>query len=279
MCRLFAQISPLPLSAERYLANSDSSLLKQSNFDKKDLQKDGWGIAHFGNKNQPIVSKSAKAAFLEPEKFRESVRAISRVIIGHIRAASNPKGLPSARILNVDCAQPFTDGRWIFAHNGTLEIPDEVAGKLGPLKKRIRSSNDSEVYFWQFLKFYRKTGSVQGALEACLEEIRNLWARCQNRYPHKTIPYTSLNALISDGRRLYAFCHAIHRGLARCGICNPTQPWSVMSFARRGPRLLVASENMDRGAWTRFQQPELLSAEITSAGLRLKRVLLKVEVP
>ena len=278
MCRLFAQISPLPLSAEPYLVDSDFSLLKQSNFNKKNLQKDGWGIANYGNKNKPVVSKSPKPVFLEAMKFKKAAAARSTAIIGHIRAASNPRDLPKNKLLNLESAQPFTDGRWIFAHNGTLEIPDEVTKALGPLRRNIKSSNDSEVYFWQFIKFYRKTGDATKALKACIGEIWDLWKKCKSRYPQKKGPYTSLNALLSDGQSLYALCHFFRKGLADCGVCNPSQPWSVMSFARRGPLFIAASEDLDKGSWTRFDPPEILCVRIEAEKLKIKRTHFTVEV-
>lgn len=276
MCRLFAQISPAPSSAEPYLCDSEFSLLRQSDFKRSNLQKDGWGIACFGNKNEPVVTKNWKPAFEEPKKFRAAAGRRSRVVIGHIRAASNPRGLVKSRLITMQAAQPFTDGRWVFAHNGTLEIPDEVASRLGPLGARLRSLNDSEVYFRQFLKFHGQKGDVAEALRACIEEDWALWEECRRDYPRKKGPYTSLNALISDGRRLYALCHTARPGRPEGGVCNPAQPWSVMSFARRGKQLLVASENLDRGAWKRFDPPELLCAEIESGAVRIKRRRLEI---
>lgn len=277
MCRLFAQISPSLANARHWLAGSEFSIFRQSDFDKGNLQKDGWGIAHFGNKGRPLVSKSPMPVYKEKESFLEAAGKTSRVVIGHIRAASNPLGIPRNRLINLESTQPFTDGRWIFAHNGTLEIPREVAGRLGPLRHRVKSPNDSEVYFWQFVKFFRKTRDAVKALKACVQEDWELWSRCRERYPDKKGPYTSLNAVLSDGRRLYAFCHAVRRGMAAHGVCNPDQPWSVMSFARRKGCLIVASENLDRKAWTRLVPPEILCAEIASGRLRLERKRLALE--
>jgi glutamine amidotransferase len=276
MCRLFAQISPTPAGASRFLVDSEFSLLNQSNFVKSNLQKDGWGIAHFGNDGKPVVSKSPRPAFEEPAEFRAAARARSRVVLGHIRAASNPRGIARGRLINLENTQPFTDGRWVFAHNGTLEIPDEVARRLGPLRRHLRSLNDSEVYFWQFIKHLERTGEPAAALRECIREDWDLWRKCRQHYPEKKTPYTSLNALVSDGRRLYAVCHAVRRGRADCAVCTPSQPWSVMSFARRGEKLLIGSENLDRGSWTRLVQPEILSVSLSAGGLKVKRERLEV---
>jgi glutamine amidotransferase len=272
MCRLFAQISTKPGSAEDFLVDSEYSLLKQSNFKKTNLQKDGWGIAHFGNKGQTAVSKSPKPAFKEAEKFAAAAKgAVSRAVIGHIRAASNPRKLPMAKLINMDNTQPFTDGRWIFAHNGTLQIPQEVSEQLGSYRRKLKSLNDSEVYFWQFIKFYDKLGDVEKALLSCIAETWALWKECREDHPAKTAPYTGLNTLLSDGISLHALCHAASKGLASCGVCNPAQPWGTMSFAHRGDRVIVASENMDRGDWTPFATPELFSVDTRSGRLEIHR--------
>jgi len=272
MCRLFAQISPEPVSAEEFLVDSEFSLLKQSDFQKDNLQKDGWGIAHFGNGAQPVVSKSPKPAFKDAKAFSAAAgKAVSRVAVGHIRAASNPRKLPKTRLINMDNTQPFTDGHWIFAHNGTLQIPLEVSGRLGPYAKKLKSLNDSEVYFWQFIKFFSKTKDVEKALLACIAENWALWKECRDAHPGVKAPYTGLNTLISDGKSLHALCHGASRGLADCGVCNPTTPWGTMSFTERDGRVIVASENMDRGPWTPLEPPELLSVDIRSGKASVTR--------
>lgn len=279
MCRLFASICPNPASASDFLVSSEFSLLKQSDFKKDNPQKDGWGIAYFGNNNEVVVSKSPKPAFLDKEKFKQAAAAAkSRVVIGHIRAASNPRGIQKKKLISMENTQPYTDGRWIFAHNGTLQIPDEIAENLGSLRGNIKALNDSEVYFWQFIKHYNKTLDAAEALRACIAENWAVWERCKKKYPDKKSPYTSLNALISDGSSLYAFCHAVRRGLADCGVCNPDQPWSTMSWAQRSGRLIVGSENLDRGAWTRFSQPQLLCADIRSEKIELSIRTLELNI-
>ncbi len=271
MCRLYAQLSPRPLSAKDLLVDSRFSLLKQSDSDPGNLQKDGWGIGVFGNNGGAAVSKSPRPAFQEAAAFTAAAQAASTAVIGHLRAASNPRGIDAARLISMDNTQPYTDGTWVFAHNGTLEIPDEVASELGPLKKEIRALNDSEVYFWQFLKFLRRHGDGARAFEECVREDWALWRRCAAAHPGKPTPYTSLNALASDGRRLFAFCHAARAGAAVHGIFNKSQPWQIMSFSRRGELLVVASENLDDGAWTRFDSPEVLVAGISGGGLEIAR--------
>lgn len=272
MCRLFAQISPRPADAGHFLADSCFSLLKQSNFNKKNPQKDGWGIGYFGNNGTALVSKSAKAVYQESGRFKQLARSLrSQVIIGHLRAASNPLGLSRRRLITEKNSQPFTDGRWLFAHNGTLRIPREIAARLGSQRTKVSGDNDSEIYFRQFMKFLGCKRGPAWALKACIREIWETWELCRARYPGLKNPYTSLNALVSDGRRLTVLNHFVERGLSDFAVCSPDQPWSVMCFTRRAGRLIAASESMDAKAWTRLRQPEIISASIENGRLITRR--------
>src|SRR5262249_48988266 len=150
----FGQLSENPKSAADYLSDSSRSLLVQSRYRRGNFQKDGWGVAYFQGATARVI-RGVKGAFEESRPFRSAAReATSRAVLGHLRAASNPEGLPHRRLIGVHNSQPFADGRILFAHNGTVEIPREVARFLGPYRQRVRGVNDSEIYFWQFRKFY-----------------------------------------------------------------------------------------------------------------------------
>src|SRR5580700_3536354 len=120
MCRLFAQISPEPSSARDLLVDSEFSLLRQADGDPANPQKDGWGIAWFGADGRARVTKSGGAASAERAEFaRAADEAVSPVVLGHLRAASNPH-------LDRAHAHPFEDDGWVFIHNGTLTVAAEV---------------------------------------------------------------------------------------------------------------------------------------------------------
>lgn len=269
MCRLFGQISLSPRTASDFLAEAPRSLLKQSNARAQDLQKDGWGVAYFPG-NGPRVIKSPKPLFEEASRFKTlAARARSRVVVGHVRAASNPRGVPAGRLINLANTQPFTDGTWVFCHNGTLQIPDEVARLLGPYRSKVRSVNDSEVFFWQLRKFVDVHGDVARALKSCVREIWGLWAGCRSRYKGKRAPYTGLNALVSDGKGLYALCHYPSRPGHKAFFSG--QPWGRMSLARRGGRVVIASEDLDGGRWERLGKAEVVSIERKGGRMAVKR--------
>lgn len=266
MCRLFGQVSLAPRTASDYLAEAPRSLLRQSRARPADLQQDGWGLAYFPAPGRARVRKSPLPVFDEAPRFvLAASRARSRVVIGHIRAASNPRGVAPKRLISLLNTQPFTDGRWAFCHNGTLQIPDEVAKLLGPYRSRVESLNDSEVYFWQLRKFIdAKGGDVAAALKACARETWGVWAACRSRYPKKKAPYTGLNALVSDGRGLYALSHYPSRPGHKAFFSG--QPWGVMSLAKRGDRVLICSEDMDSGSWDRLGPGAVVVSAVPKGG-------------
>lgn len=266
MCRLFAQVAPQAASAREFLADSGYSLLRQADLDPSNPQKDGWGLAWFDAGGAPSVVKSGRPANEERARFTDAAdEARSAVVLGHIRAASKGIGIDEAR------AHPFSDEGWVFAHNGTLFIHQEVAAALGARRSRLKTDSDSEVYFQQFLKHLAASGDPSAAFEACVSENWRLWEECRARYPELAAPYSSLNAIASNGKGIHALCHAAQRGLAEHGVCHADQPWSVMSFATRGGRFLLASEGVDGGDWTRLSPPETLSAVPSANAVDVRR--------
>lgn len=266
MCRLFAQVAPQRASARDFLADSQYSLLRQSDADPENPQKDGWGLAWFGADGAARVVKSGRPASDETARFKQAAdEARSSVVVGHIRAASKGIGIDDAR------AHPFADDGWVFAHNGTLFIHREVAAALGERRARLKTDSDSEVYFQQYLKHLAVSADPSAAFEACVAENWRLWEECRSRYPELAGPYSSLNAIASNGKGIHALCHAAHRGLAEHGVCHADQPWSVMSFAVRDGRFLLASEGVDEGDWTRLVPPETISAVPSAAGVEIRR--------
>lgn len=252
------------------LISSKISLLAQADSDKDNLQQDGWGLGWFGKNGQPLVSKSQGAVFREEDRFRaEARRAASTAILGHLRAASNPRGIPREQLITLDNTQPFTDGRWLFAHNGTLNIPLEVTARLGTLAPNLKSKNDSEVYFWHWLKHQRRLGEPAAAFAACVDEIWDIWDAMTDK--KTATPFTSLNAIVADAASLHALCHSVSSGLAKHAIFDESQPWQVMSWRQDESRLLVASEPVDEApGWRRLGPSETLSAAIYDGTLQVK---------
>ena len=273
MCRLFAQVSPKPAGARDLLVDSPFSLLKQSDMSAENPQKDGWGLAWFGADGKPRVVKSARPASGEAERFKAAAdAAFAPVVLGHIRAASNPH-------VDEAHAHPFEDEGWAFIHNGTLTIWPEIADSLGPRQARLRSDSDTEVYFQLFLKQLETAKDPSHAFEACVAAAWALWPRVKHRYPGVSTPYTALNAVAAEAGGVHALNHASRKGLASHGLCHPLQHWSVMSFSARDGRFVIASEGVDGGDWTVMDPPETLSATLAGGNLSVVRRALDLKTP
>ena len=108
MRRLFGMLSVDALNAEKYLVEDECSLFAQSKADPKRLQGDGWGIGYYVN-DAPVLVKSPKPVYTEFDRFVSVVKGVtSKLIVAHIRSASNPKGLPREKIISIENSQPLS---------------------------------------------------------------------------------------------------------------------------------------------------------------------------
>lgn len=269
MCRITATISAEPASSAALLCGGPKSLLAQAGAVKGRYQDDGWGIACFRS-GRPSLVKSQGAARLEGKVFSAAAaRAVSRVTVAHLRYASAP-GVPRRRQVRPENTQPFSAGGWVFAHNGTLYIKDEIRSLLGKYRDKVRGTNDSEVLFWQVMKMLDAYGSPAAALEAALDEIRTVWVSCAGARPRGALPYTCLNLFLASRDSLTVMCHA-PRSDAKSALL--TRGWEYGRVAwRRGSGLAVfSSEPADTApGWKKMGDPEIASASVSRGKLELK---------
>lgn len=258
MCRIAASFSVEPADMADWLCLAPKSLLAQSSAVKSREQKDGWGIGWYAG-GKPRVIKSPNPVYKETGLFRRTAAAVSRAVIAHVRWASNPLGLPRSELLGKENSQPFARGRFLFAHNGTLNIPGEIAGSLGRYAKEIRGRNDSEVLFYQFLKMADRCGDPGKAFKLMLEEINDAWLSCRKDHPDKKAPYKGLNFFASDGERLWLFRHfPMTRDIG--ALMTPRWKYGRIAYRLSGGRLIAASEPLDGGRWDSLE--DLETAEV-----------------
>jgi predicted glutamine amidotransferase len=271
MCRLLGILSSQPVGAANYLVDAECSLLEQSRIDPKRLQSDGWGVGYYVDGRSQVV-KSEKPVYSEVERFRSvASNTKSRIIIAHVRAASNPRGLPKEQLISPVNSQPFSHGRFLFAHNGTINLPDEIAQRLGDYRLMIEGINDSEVYFWFLVKELEAGGNVPDALVNFENELQGLWAEYSCKHPDKKRPYVGLNAVLADGQRLYAYCRYSEEDRRSPSLCLKDQPVFQMCY-RPGEPFLIASERLTKSdEWLSLTSGQLLTAEAKD-GLIVHRV-------
>lgn len=254
-------ISDVPMSAEKYLVDLECSMLEQSRIDPNRPQSDGWGIGYYEH-DLPRVVKSERPVNSEVERFRSAaLTARSRIVVSHVRAASNPRGLPRERLISPENSQPFHYGRFLFAHNGTVNLPDEVADLLGDYRAMIRGINDSEIYFWFLVKELAAGRNLSLALINFEDTLRELWNKYSSRHPDKRGPYVGLNVIFADGKRLYAYCRYSKEDERFTSICLRDRPVFQMCYLPGTP-FIVASEALTRnGGWLPVKNGQLLVAE------------------
>lgn len=187
---MLAVVSSRLTSASAPLVQTDRSLWRQSFARKGQVQRDGWGVAWYAGP-RPHVFKSAGPLPEQKELLRRAARkAVGRSVLFHLRRASNPRGLPMARLRGRRNLQPFCFGRWTFAHNGTIPFPDETARRLGTLRRRLRGLNDSEVLFWLIMKELRDRG---GAVPAAVRAVRRVLKQVAADFSARPRPPEELN--------------------------------------------------------------------------------------
>jgi len=197
--------------------------------------RDGWGIG-FYKKGRPVLHKSGACLTGEKADFERLARAAdgSPVLVVHLRKAVWE---------NTSCARhshPFLAGDFMFAHNGTITDYQRLLSEPGTTGEtaEVKPDNplDTEVFFHYVLRRIHL-----GAARALKESLREIIG---------SMSYSSLNCLMSDGKRLYAF---------REYTKNPD--YYTLFHARLGRSELVCSERVCPGlAWKALPKGRLLIA-------------------
>lgn len=270
MCRLFGMLSVETSNARKYLVEDQCSLFAQSRADSRRLQSDGWGIGYYPD-SVPVVIRSAKPVYTEFSRFVSGVDAAnSRITVAHVRRASNPRRLPREKLISVENSQPFLYGKYVFAHNGTINIPDEITACLGEWWKKLKSVNDSEVYFWYIMKEISEGSTFPNAMKKFTETLSDLWQKNKHRYPTKNRAYIGLNAVFSDGERLCAYCKYDKEDELKLSLCLRDQPVFQLSYLINPERLVVTSEktNQDEN-WRVLKNGQLMIAEVSQGVIKV----------
>ncbi|MCD6095833.1 MAG: class II glutamine amidotransferase [Thermoprotei archaeon] len=260
MCRMIGIISVRPTSLYKYLVEDECSLLIQA---EKGKQSDGWGIGYY-ERGKLRIFKSPRPVYEEKELFINlGQRTVSNIIIAHVRKASNPRNLPKERLISLENTQPFYYENYLFVHNGTIYYPDEVLSVLGEYRSLVKGINDSEVYFALLMKgLEEKGGDFIEAIKFAKEILWKVFNRITKR-KHK-LPYSSLNTIFSDGKRLYAFSHYLSQSDLK-SICYKDSPYFRMVYYYNDKFLVIASEKTNKSDnWKPLEDSNVLIAEVNN---------------
>ncbi|MEI7482568.1 MAG: class II glutamine amidotransferase [Elusimicrobiota bacterium] len=262
------------------------SLPKQASAVKGREQSDGWGAASYSAAGELRIVKSPKPVYTESERFTRAV-SVARCgfALAHIRQASNiyagvaPKGYITQpanppvfnrkELTSTANTQPFSGNGFVFAHNGTLEIPAEIKTTLGKYERFVKGVNDSEVLFWQIMKMLDAYGDPALALEMAAEETRTVWLSVKDRYPKKKNPYHGLNIFLSDGKALWALCH-YPANAKKEALMTPGWEFGRIAWKKDSKKIIFASEPLDAGPWHKMSDWQIAEARMNGGSITLK---------
>jgi hypothetical protein len=270
MCRLFGLLTGEPDPAETWLVRADRSLLAQSHATPETAQRDGWGVGWYAAGGRAHVVKGIRGAFepAERERFVAAARAsVPPLVVGHLRRASNPMGLPPEQLLGEENSQPFDTHARLFAHNGAIPFPRETRPFLGVHEGEPKGVNDSEIVFWLLQRNADETGDPLRGYAQTVEDLVRVW---QGLGRPKIPPFSGLNVLYAPApNELWAFC--LWTGDHGTGLLDPGRRYYEMTYQATHHRLVVGSEPFDRerGSWTTLPSGRYLRAVLEGSRVNL----------
>ena len=257
MCRLLGILSSGETRPHAQLFESKYSLLRQAEVEG---HKDGWGIGFYKYRRICLLARST----LPFAKDYHAAKVIadsymSRCWLSFIRKASNPRNMDISRLINIESTQPFAYGRYMFAHNGTVKIPDQMNERLEGFKLKPASLNDSESYFIAFIKSLEEnSGDAAAAFRGSEEFINTTYSRSKTK---AEMPFSSLNAIFTDGRRMYAFNRYEYTGKGT--VSDKAREVYKMCYRVEKGKALIASEPADGDpGWKDIGDGKVLEARV-----------------
>jgi predicted glutamine amidotransferase len=257
MCRLLGIAVSEPTDFKIVLREAPRSLATLSR-----EHRDGWGLAVFDEQTGGWRLDKGIACASEDERFhRLALGSRGEVLVSHVRR----KTVGETSLVNT---HPFERGRWVFAHNGTIE---DVAWLRAQASRErlaeIRGETDSELLFAWLLTRLDEAGAAHGAASPDTDRAIGAAVRTGRDRPG----FGAFNFLLSDGVTLYAHrfgrtMHLLERGphdairtrrTSRDGTVVET-PWS-----QRRTGIFVASEKMTDEPWQLIDEGMLLRIDRT----------------
>ena len=241
MCRHLAYLGP-PVTLADLLLRPEHSLLRQS-WAPCDMRQggtinaDGFGIAWYPEQEGPPVRYRRATPLWSDETLpglADTVRC--GAVLAAIRSAT--VGMPVTEI----ASQPFTEGQWLFSHNGVIAgwpgSAAELARELPVTDLMTLPAPTDSALLWALVRHRLRAGA--GLRDAVADVVTAVGERA---------PGSRLNVLLTDGTTVVA-----------------TAWWHSLSVLSTGERTVIASEPFDSDpAWTPVADRRLLVA--TRAGV------------
>ncbi len=243
MCRLLGIVSSRPIDFRVLLTERPRSLETLG-----EEHGDGWGLAAF-SRGRWRMHKGTRPASRDARFHQQALDLRGELLVSHVRK----------RTVGGTCranSHPFWRGRWVFAHNGTVEDRAWLAQQISaPRAAEIRGDTDSEIFFAFLLTRLDAAGLADAPASPATDElVARVAAECR-AYSR----FGSLNFLLSDGETCWA--HRFGRSLyvLERGAREPAP-------SRRAHSVFVASEAMTAEAWREVPNGALLRIERSASG-------------
>ncbi|MGP4017088.1 ergothioneine biosynthesis protein EgtC [Saccharopolyspora sp. 5N708] len=225
MCRHVGYLGPEVALAELLLEPAHS-LLEQAWAPEEmrgagSLNADGFGVGWYRSDGRGTARYRAAVPMWTDGSFRQTAAEVrSGGVVAAVRSAT--VGMP----VNSDACAPFTDGTWLFSHNGRITgWPDSVAklaARLDVVDLLTMAAPTDSVLLWALLR--QRLADAPDPGEAVRELVGEVLAAA---------PESRLNLLLTDGSRLIAttWTHSlwVRRGDAAVTVASerfgPTAGW------------------------------------------------------
>lgn len=228
MCRLFAALVDVRADHRDALVDAPRSLRALS-----EEHPHGWGVAVWSEREGWTVEKSPVRA-MDCERYRACATRSGNLVLAHVRQRTvGPQDLENTH--------PFTHGRWVFAHNGTIEaLPWLREQTCAARREAVAGQTDSELFFAFLLCALDRAGVLDAPASARTDEaLGEAIAQCLSQER-----FGAINFLLSDGETLYA-----HR-------------WGrTMYVSDGGGSALVASEGFGEHPWREVPEKSFLRCD------------------
>lgn len=240
MCRQLAYIGP-PMSLESLLLSPEHSLLHQSYRPMYQthgvVNADGFGCGWFDRsiRPEPALYRRDKPMWSDRSFFSLAPFIRAPAVVASVRDATTGSTTEEASTL------PFTEGTWLYAHNGKLNgfygdaglaVHEMVSNRR---RARIRGTSDSEVLFALIM-------DAMDAAAAPAEALVSVIRRCRE---------------VSDG----TFNFIVHDGSAVTATAAGESLFVLEGSSRVPDGVVVASEPFDDDpAWRRVPDASLVQA-------------------
>lgn len=216
-----------PIYLEDLLFAPRYSLIEQSLHARKTAvatNGDGFGVGWYAERDLPGTYRDILPAWNDPNLRSIAHQIRSGLFLAHVRAST---GTATSR---ANC-HPFTNGRWMFMHNGQI-------GGYGKLRRRLEAlipdslyeqrlgTTDSEAIFYLMLKHGLDRDPL-AAISAAIADVRRLM-----REDGITEAFR-MTASLTDGRAVYAIRYA-------SDVEPPSLYWNMDAG-----RLTIVSEPLD----------------------------------